>query len=240
MRILITNDDGISSKLIPLVYLNLVKRGHEVTICVPDKNNSAVSQAIRFWEYKDNSLTKIDDHTYTHPGTPADGINYYIKEFGVPELVVSGVNVGLNAGTDVQYSGTIGAASEAINYNIPAIAISSDINSSTDVIEECLNLIFDKTFENNLFNTQYIFSYNIPYKLTDKKIIVAPLNKGENIGTPKKEFECLSNISTHYITNVGINTDLYYLLKGYITLTPILVDRTNYEIMSKISIFFDI
>jgi hypothetical protein len=36
-----------------------------------------------------------------------------------------------------------------------------------------------------------------------------------------------------------INTDLYYLLKGYITLTPILVDRTNYEIMSKISIFFD-
>ncbi|MCR5786440.1 MAG: hypothetical protein K6G28_01905 [Acholeplasmatales bacterium] len=238
MKILITNDDGISSKLIPFVFEELISRGHEVIVCVPDKNNSAVSQAIRFWEYKDNKLTKINDHTYTHPGTPADGIVYYLKEFEKPDLIISGINIGLNAGTDIQYSGTIGAASEAINFNIPSVAISADNNASDETIKRGLKLVLDKIFANNLYSNEYVFSFNIPYEIRDEKIILAPLNKGIDVGETKKEYESLSNLSTHYVKNVGKNTDLYYLLKGYITATPILVDRTNSQIMPKISIFF--
>jgi 5'-nucleotidase len=238
MKILITNDDGISSKLILLLYNKIKKLGHEVVICAPVENNSCISESIRYWEYNDNKLTKVDENIYSHPGTPTDGINYYLREFERPDLVISGPNIGLNASYDVQYSGTIGAASEAINLGIKSVAISTDVNANIDTIDKGLDYILNKIFENNLFSLDYIYSFNIPSEIKLDKIVICPLNKGRDFNEGF-DASLYQDLGEHYIKNIGKNTDLYYLKKGIMTVTPILVDRTDYKNMPKIAHFFD-
>jgi 5'-nucleotidase len=217
MKILITNDDGIDSKLIPLLKEEVELLNKDVTICCPDKNNSAISQAIRFWEYDKNTITKVSDNIYKHPGTPADGIYYYLRDYVAPDLVISGVNIGLNASIDVQYSGTIGAASEAINNKINAIAISADKDASLDTISKCLKIILDLVINNNYYSNEVIYSFNIPYEIKNNSIKIAKLSG--------KEMEK--------------DSDLYFLSKGYITLTPILVNRTDTKFLQKLLNNFD-
>lgn len=240
MRILITNDDGISSELILLLYDRLVSLGHDVILVAPDKNNSCISCAMRYWEYKYNKLTKVAENKYSHPGTPVDGIYYYFKEFEKPDLVISGINKGLNASYDVIYSGTIGAASEAINKGVPAIAISADCDSTIDNINKGLDLIFDKIFNLKLYSTDYIYSYNICEKIKYDTIKLCCLN------VPSKYSENILLKETNtlpekysYFGNIGKNTDLDYLYHGYCTCSLILVDRTDYNNMSKNIQYFD-
>ncbi len=240
MKILITNDDGFDSKLIHVLFARLEKLGHEVILVAPDKNNSCISSAMRFWEYKYNKLTKIEDNKYTHPGTPVDGVYYYFKEFEAPDLVISGINNGLNASYDVLYSGTIGAASEAINKGVPAVAISADPDSSLDNINKGLDLIFDKVFNKKLYTNEYIYSYNICESILHDEIKLCPLN------IPSKYSSNVLLKETNYLPekyayfgNIGPNTDLDYLYHGFVTCTLIVVDRTDHNNMLKNARFFD-
>ena len=239
MKILITNDDGISSKLILLLSKVVKEFGHDPIICVPDKNNSCISQSIKFWEYKDNKLTKVKDNIYTHPGTPTDGIYYYLKEFEAPSLIISGPNIGLNAGMDIQYSGTIGAASEAINRKINAIAISVHENIDEATLYSGLKTVLKFVFENNLYSNEFVYSFNIPEHITSNKIVPCPLNNGKDYLGKLLDLDHLENISENRIKEIGKYSDLYYLLKGYLTVTPILVDRTDYKNIAKIANIFD-
>lgn len=206
----------------------------------PDKNNSCISSAMRFWEYKYNKLTKVEENKYTHPGTPVDGIYYYFKEFSAPDLVISGINKGLNASYDVLYSGTIGAASEACNKGVSAIAISADPDSTLENIDKGLNIILNKVFENKLYEKEFVYSFNICENIIHDNIKMCPLN------VPQKYNENILLTLTDnlkekysYFGNIGINTDLYYLFNGYITCTPIIVDRTDYQNLQKNATIFD-
>ena len=177
MKILITNDDGIESPLIHTLYKKLLSLGHECIICAPDKNNSCVSSSLRFWEYKYNDITKICDNIYTHKGTPADGINYYLRHFGLnPDLIISGINNGYNAGFDVLYSGTIGAASEGIVHSIPSIALSANEDATSNTIDKALDIILAKVFSQKLYSNSFVYSFNIPSKLVSKNIAITSLN----------------------------------------------------------------
>ncbi len=240
MRILITNDDGYESKLIHILYDKLVSLGHDVILVAPNKNNSCISSAMRFWEYKDNHLTKVEENKYTHPGTPVDGIYYYFKEFEAPDLVISGINNGLNASYDVLYSGTIGAASEAINKGVYAIAISADVDSTEENIDKGLNIILNKVFNEKVYSNKFVYSFNICENIIYDTIKLCPLNVpqkyNENILLKYKDE---LPIKYSYFGNIGIDTDLYYLFSGYITCTPIHVDRTDYQNLEKSACFFD-
>ncbi|GHV75687.1 5'-nucleotidase SurE [Spirochaetia bacterium] len=126
MNILLTNDDGISSKGIVLLAEALRKvPGHTIFVLAPDGERSGVSHSVtlnsnairlRFW----------GNNTWTCSGTPADCT--VLAASGVlpvkPDLVVSGINAGANLGTDLIYSGTAGAARQAAIHGIPAIALS--------------------------------------------------------------------------------------------------------------------
>ena len=152
MKILITNDDG-NTELVHILKDKLVSLKHDVVVCVPNKNNSCVSNALKFWEYHEKDISNLENGFYTHDGTPADGINYYLRHFNeLPDLVVSGINYGLNAGIDVLYSGTIGAASEAIVHGINAIALSSDRNYKKEELDKALDIIFKKVFESKVYS----------------------------------------------------------------------------------------
>lgn len=127
MRILLTNDDGITSRGLFAAKRALDALG-EVSVIAPDSNRSAVGRGITI----DRSLTVTevalrDGSTgYATDGTPVDCVRF--ADLGLvgqrPDLIVSGINYGVNLGDDVTYSGTVAAAFEGIVLGIPGIAVS--------------------------------------------------------------------------------------------------------------------
>lgn len=132
MVILLTNDDGYQAEGLTTLESVLSKAGHEIWVCAPSEQRSAQSHAmtlrgkIRFVRY--------GERHYHCSGTPADCILYGFTGGTIsvkPDLVISGINHGYNASTDIIYSGTIGAAREAILRGVNAIAISARIDHLT-------------------------------------------------------------------------------------------------------------
>ncbi len=143
MRILVTNDDGITAAGI-IRLAAMAKELGEVTVIAPDSQCSAMSQKLTILTYID--IRKVNDfpvegvEAYTVSGTPADcvraGLDVIMRE--KPDIVFSGINNGYNTGYDIAYSGTVGAAMEAIIAGVPAIAFSTDYRGIFDVVDEYL------------------------------------------------------------------------------------------------------
>ncbi len=122
-RILVTNDDGYFSTGIEALAAALAPLG-EVTIVAPQNEASAVGHALTL--RRPLRLDQIRERVYCVDGTPTDCVNVGIDEVldGPPDLVVSGINRGLNVGDDVTYSGTVAGALEGALLGYPAIAVS--------------------------------------------------------------------------------------------------------------------
>ena len=122
-KILITNDDGIDSPSL-LALVDALKTKHDVTVVAPESQQSAKSHSITL--HKPLRLEKRSESLYWLSGTPVDcvyvALNHVCKN--QPDLVISGINDGYNLGTDVFYSGTVGAAVEASLRGRPALAVS--------------------------------------------------------------------------------------------------------------------
>jgi 5'-nucleotidase len=139
MRILLTNDDGISSPGICLLAKALREAGHRVFVIAPDIDRSGCSHSLHFLS-EPVKLTEIEKDTWACSGTPADcvivsllggipeiniaaGENRFNME-KAPDLVLSGINIGANLGTDIVYSGTAAAARQGSFFGIPSAAFS--------------------------------------------------------------------------------------------------------------------
>jgi 5'-nucleotidase len=123
MRILVTNDDGYFSPGIRALAAALEGLG-EVTIVAPHFEASAVGHALTL--RTPLRLEQVGGRVYSVDGTPTDCVNLGINEVlgGKPDLVVSGINKGLNIGDDVTYSGTVAGALEAALLGHQAMAVS--------------------------------------------------------------------------------------------------------------------
>lgn len=141
MKILITNDDGVHSQ--GIIQLAKTARMHadEVFVVAPRVEQSGVSQAITFLSplfphALGGNLDSQDDQIpgYSVNGTPVDCVKLAVGELCPwrPDLVLSGINGGLNAGINVCHSGTAGAALVASTFGIPAIAISLEHSQTMD------------------------------------------------------------------------------------------------------------
>lgn len=122
-HILVTNDDGIQAPGLRALVESL-KDTAAVTVVAPSHERSAAAQSLTLRQpiYCD----QVSEREYAVEGTPADAVilafHTLLKER--PDLVISGINRGANAGENVYYSGTVGAAMEAAINRVPAIAIS--------------------------------------------------------------------------------------------------------------------
>jgi 5'-nucleotidase len=126
MRILVSNDDGIHAPGIAALVRALRGEG-EVTVVAPDSERSAVGHAITLSDpIKVREVDADDFHGYAVGGTPADAVKLAVCALlpRPPDLVVSGINLGQNAGIAVIYSGTVSAATEGTILNIPSMAVS--------------------------------------------------------------------------------------------------------------------
>lgn len=133
MRLLVTNDDGIESEGIQVLARHLAAAGHDVVVVAPDRNYSGSSAALGDIQ-PDASLpvTKVElegqpsIEAWSLSGPPAlTVVAATLGAFGpVPELVVSGINAGLNTGRSILHSGTVGAALTAQNFGLSGLAVS--------------------------------------------------------------------------------------------------------------------
>lgn len=136
MKILLTNDDGYDAVNIKIFFKYLSKE-HDVWMVAPKNNCSGMSSAISF--LKETKIEKISDRIYVVDGTPADCVYFgmlSIIEDGV-DMVVSGINHGANIGTDVIYSGTVGAAAGGRGLKYPPLAISAETYEVKDLDYIC-------------------------------------------------------------------------------------------------------
>ncbi|HEX5712331.1 MAG TPA: 5'/3'-nucleotidase SurE [Solirubrobacterales bacterium] len=129
MRILLTNDDGISAPGLQAARRALREiEGVELEVIAPDSNRSATARSIT--TRSPLSIDEVEfgdgDRGYATDGTPVDCVRF--AELGLvggrPDLIVSGINHGANLGDDITYSGTVAAALEGIVLGIPAVALS--------------------------------------------------------------------------------------------------------------------
>ncbi len=123
MIILVSNDDGIHSAGLQALEAALQTVGEVYTVA-PDREQSAVSHALSL--HRPLRIEELGPHRFAVDGTPTDCVNLAVKGFLPvrPQLVVSGINKGANLGDDITYSGTVSAAIEGALLGIPSIAIS--------------------------------------------------------------------------------------------------------------------
>ncbi len=129
MTILLVNDDGYQAEGITALEDVLSSYGHEIWLSAPKKQMSGMSHAMTIGRAME--IKRIKENHYWMDGTPVDCILYAKRyEEGLfphdPDLVISGINKGYNLATDITYSGTCGAAREAVLCSWKAIAVSSE------------------------------------------------------------------------------------------------------------------
>jgi 5'-nucleotidase len=130
VRILITNDDGIHSEGLDVCEKIAHAISDDVWIVAPEFDQSGVAHSLTLNDPL--RLRQVEERRFAVRGTPTDciimGARHVLKD-KVPDLVLSGVNRGRNAGEDVIYSGTIAGAMEAAVLGIPSLALSQSYKS---------------------------------------------------------------------------------------------------------------
>ncbi|TFZ41325.1 5'/3'-nucleotidase SurE [Soehngenia longivitae] len=244
MRILLTNDDGIFAKGLYTMAKKLSKE-HEIMIVAPDVERSGQSHTITFLDsliIKEVKLEDLETKAYSTSGTPADCVRIGMQLFKKEniDLVISGINMGANTGTDILYSGTVSAAIEANLFGIPSIAVSAEWTEGKvnyEIAAEYALKLVEKLKQFSF--APMVLNLNTPFKLKED---LAQM-KICKIGGPIYDF-----YSTHHNGNGEIiykaigrddsekvmGTDRYYLHNGYPTLTPLKYDFTNFDAIKQL------
>lgn len=125
MKVLITNDDGVDSPGLRAAVEALSEQ-HEVWVVAPEGERSGTSHSISL--HGAVRVRRLGERTYSCGGTPADCVLFaLLGDFAPrPDIVVSGINLGPNLGTDIIYSGTVAAARQAALMGRASVAISVD------------------------------------------------------------------------------------------------------------------
>ncbi len=162
MKILLTNDDGITSAGIRVLE-DILSEKHEVLVVAPDTERSGYSNSLTLG--RKVIIEKIDENHYKCSGTPADCIHRTL--LGAvpykPDIVVSGINIGPNLGTDLIYSGTAAAARQAALMGVAAIAVSSASFKEPFYFERAAEFVLSHLeYFRSLWDRNCFFNINIP------------------------------------------------------------------------------
>ena len=187
MHILLANDDGIGTVGIMALLDAALARGHRVTMCAPAVQQSAASHRITLSEpimVREYPIESPDATAYAIHGTPVDCVRLGLlgglaKE---PDMVLSGINNGYNAGVAVQYSGTVGAAMEGTLYRLPSIAASVDYDAEPQMIRELAEYVIEvaERYQAHPNARDMMLNLNAPAlpRAQWEKPIYAPLSTG--------------------------------------------------------------
>lgn len=160
MNILLTNDDGYLSKGIQVLQKILSQYG-TVVIVAPDSERSANSASLTLG--RPLQLEKVGDRVFKCSGTPVDCVSMGLCLLNIDfDLVVSGCNNGYNISYDTMYSGTVGAALEAMLFQIPSIAVSAPHGTDFKEVEKHFDEVWKYIFDHDLTSKDYVLNVNFP------------------------------------------------------------------------------
>jgi 5'-nucleotidase len=132
LRILVTNDDGINAEGLAVLERIAGALADEVWVCAPEREQSGASRSLTLNEPL--RTRALGPRRFAVLGTPTDCVMLaidHLMDGARPDLVLSGVNQGLNAAEDVTMSGTVAAAIEGMALGVPSIAVSQMLGSES-------------------------------------------------------------------------------------------------------------
>lgn len=235
MVILTTNDDGIESPGLQILVSEL-SRDHEVWTVAPKHERSGTSHGITM--KAPVCLHRVDKRTYYIDGTPADCVAYSLLGAipAHPEIVISGINLGPNVGTDILYSGTAAAAREAALNKIPGIALSINAKSAPFHFEVLTGFL-----KNNLdiltgmWHPDHFININAPNSPnTDLKVRIT--HPSRRVYKDRIEKFTAPNGDTYMFFAGEIpqaeteeNSDWQAILEGDLSISPVFLHPINHE-----------
>ncbi|WP_421866819.1 5'/3'-nucleotidase SurE [Motiliproteus sp.] len=234
MRVLISNDDGVHAPGIA-VLAEVLGQQHQIQVVAPDRDRSGASHSLTL----DRPLepTTLDNGFVSINGTPTDCV--HLGLFGLfesrPEIVVSGINCGANLGDDVLYSGTVAAAMEGRHLSRPSIAISLAGKRHFDSAATIVNDLLGRIKQLNVA-PRTVLNINVPDLPLDQinGIHVTRLGHRYLCGEPVKSIDPRGK-QRFWIAGAGESeddgpgTDFYALSEGYVSITPLHFDMTQYS-----------
>lgn len=239
MHILISNDDGIFAEGIQTLADELSSIAR-ITVVAPDRNRSAASNSLTLEDPL--RVREVASGYFAVQGTPTDSVhialNTLVKEV---DLVVTGINHGANLGDDVLYSGTVAAATEGFFLGKPAIAVSlcgnTHFATAAKVVKEVILASLQQPLPSNR-----ILNINVPdceyaqlqgWQVTRlgarhraEGVIQAVDPRGKTIywiGPPGAS------------QDAGEGTDFHAIEHHYVSLTPLQVDLTAHDTLTKLN-----
>jgi 5'-nucleotidase len=243
VNILLTNDDGIYAPGLAALEQELIKLG-KVQVVSPAVEQSGVGHSITFLqplvckEVYEGSRRR----GWAVEGSPADCVKLGIFELCPhrPDLIVSGINGGLNAGINVLYSGTVAAAIEGAFFGITSIACSLEFSERANF--EKAAVYCRRVIEQILAQNQHpqLYNLNIPTIALSRE----PELKIVPMGVARYGEHYLKRVDPrgrnyYWATNdppprpeEGHETDLTALAKGYVTLSPLQYDMTRHDLLA--------
>ncbi|OGV30806.1 MAG: 5'/3'-nucleotidase SurE [Legionellales bacterium RIFCSPHIGHO2_12_FULL_35_11] len=246
MNILISNDDGVLAPGIEALS-SAISCIADVDVIAPERNRSGASNSLTL--LNPLRVRKLANGSHSVDGTPTDCVHlaltgYFDKKY---DIVLSGVNDGANLGDDVLYSGTIAAAMEGCNLGLPAIAFSS-VSHEVKHFESAAQIAKQIAMQvlHNQLPSRTMLNVNIPdlpvaeikgFEITRLGTRHAAETtqklkdpRGRDIfwiGQPGEE------------ADAGPGTDFFAVKRGFVSITPIHLDMTNYKVFDTVSSWID-
>jgi len=246
MRILVSNDDGILARGLG-VLAEVCSAVGQVTVVAPDREQSGTSHSLTL--HRPLRATRRPDGAFQVDGTPTDCVLLALGTLmpQQPDFVISGINHGSNMGEDVLYSGTVAAAFEGLVAGIPSVAISF-AGSDLDLLETHrpgLERLLRRLVAVRDFPKETLLNVNLPGIPGPDVRGVKVTHLGSRVFheeiTPMRDpwGKDIYWVGGGHVTWSGdADSDFRATREGYISVTPLHMDMTNYELIEAAQSWF--
>jgi len=247
MKVLITNDDGYFAKGIKVLARHIAKTD-EVFVVAPQFEQSGISQAITFLRpLNPHPVVDADNKLkgFTVNGTPSDCVKLGIHELcpWKPDLIISGINCGLNIGINVCHSGTVGGAFAGAMFDFPAAAISTEAttNPNFELAAEIGWSLIQKTDWKKM-PARSVVNINVPSSVTsnDYNLEVVPVETNP-LGYHYQKGTDPKNRTFYWATNSPapnpspVRCDTVATREGSVTVSTISYDPNHTEALAALA-----
>ena len=237
MRILIANDDGIYSPGIAAL-VDVACRFGDVRVVAPDVEQSSAGHAITASRPVRYRPTRIFEgvEAYRVNGTPADCVALGAYHWERVDVVLSGVNLGPNLGNATWHSGTLAAAKQAALLGLRGIALSApvrdeeaDFSTLEPWIERVLAMLLDESCPR-------LVNVNFPHAPRGIRWTAQAVDQYDGKVVPSEDPMGRTNywFTVVPLERYGENTDLWAVEHGYVSMTPLRLDLTDYEELARV------
>jgi len=236
MRILVTNDDGIWASQLPALVKWCQKLG-QVTVVAPKVEQSGKSHGIEIHNpFEAKKVDLVPGVTaWAVDSTPADCVRFAVLGLKMEfDLVISGINRGLNIGADMMYSGTVAAVCEAANLGIKAIAFSTAPKYYEQAYTQ-LDRAYAFIREKKLLEQGDIFNVNIPGEPKGIRITRqgGPYFSDDFLPEENDMYHPRGKDVWQDRQDDTLDTDA--TLHGHLTITPLTVNKTDMELFRRLT-----